>query len=40
MILLLAAVGTVVFKERLNVAEAAGIAMAVGSLVLLSRLAG
>lgn len=40
MILLLAAVGTVVFKERLNVAETAGIAMAVGALVLLSRFAG
>ena len=40
MILLLAALGTIVFKERLNAAEAAGIAMAVGSLVLLSRFAG
>ena len=40
MILLLAALGIVVFKERLTLGELAGIVMAVGSLILLSRFAG
>lgn len=40
MILFLAILGIVVFKERLAIGELAGIAMAVGSLILLSRFAG
>jgi small multidrug resistance pump len=40
MILLLAALGIAVFKERLTVGEVVGIVMAVGSLILLSRFAG
>ena len=37
MVLLLAAIGVVAFKESLNAYEIAGIAMAIGSLVLLVR---
>jgi small multidrug resistance pump len=37
MILLLTVIGTAVFRESLNAYEVAGLAMAVGSLVLLSR---
>src|SRR4026208_1117048 len=37
MVLLLTAVGVVVFKESLNGYEIAGLAMAVGSLLLLTR---
>jgi multidrug transporter EmrE-like cation transporter len=40
MILLLAVLGIVVFKERLTLGELAGILMAVGSLILLSRFTG
>jgi multidrug transporter EmrE-like cation transporter len=40
MILLLAALGIVVFKERLTIGELAGIVMAVCSLILLSRFVG
>ena len=40
MIVFLALVGIVLFKERLNVAEAAGIVMAIAALILLSRFAG
>lgn len=40
MILLLAVLGVVVFKERLTLGEVAGILMAVGSLILLSRFTG
>ncbi len=39
MILLLTAVGTVLFRETLNAYEIAGLLMAVGSLVLLIRFA-
>jgi drug/metabolite transporter (DMT)-like permease len=39
MILLLTAVGAIAFRESLSAAEVAGIAMAVGSLVLLMRFA-
>jgi hypothetical protein len=37
MVLLLAAIGVVGFKESLNGYEIAGIAMAIGSLILLVR---
>lgn len=37
MVLLLAAIGVVAFKESLNAYEIAGIAMAIASLVLLVR---
>jgi drug/metabolite transporter (DMT)-like permease len=37
MVLLLTVLGVVVFKETLNAYEMAGIAMAVGSLLLLTR---
>src|SRR5215470_15246373 len=37
MVLLLTALGAVAFKESLNAYEIAGIVMAVGSLVLLTR---
>jgi drug/metabolite transporter (DMT)-like permease len=37
MILLLAATGVVVFRESLNYYEIAGLAMAIGSLLLLAR---
>jgi small multidrug resistance pump len=40
MILLLTVMGLVVFRESLNYYEIAGLAMAVGSLVLLVRFAG
>jgi small multidrug resistance pump len=39
MILLLTGIGVIFFQERLNAAEIAGLAMAVGSLVLLVRFA-
>jgi small multidrug resistance pump len=39
MILLLTGIGAVAFRERLNIQEIAGLAMAVGSLVLLMRFA-
>jgi multidrug transporter EmrE-like cation transporter len=39
MILLLTAMGLVVFRESLNYYEIAGLAMAIGSLVLLIRFA-
>ncbi len=39
MILLLTAIGTVVFRQALNVYEILGLAMAIGSLVLLMRFA-
>jgi small multidrug resistance pump len=39
MVLLLTAVGVVLFRESLNSAEAAGIVLAVASLVLLTRFA-
>jgi drug/metabolite transporter (DMT)-like permease len=39
MILLLTAIGALAFRETLNYAEMLGIAMAVGSLVLLMRFA-
>lgn len=39
MILLLTAIGAIAFKESLNAYEVAGIAMAVGSLILLMRFA-
>ena len=39
MILLLTVIGAVAFRETLNYAEMLGIAMAVGSLVLLMRFA-
>jgi drug/metabolite transporter (DMT)-like permease len=39
MILLLTVIGAVAFRESLNYAEMLGIAMAVGSLVLLMRFA-
>lgn len=39
MVLLLTAVGALVFKEPLSACEIAGIAMAVGSLTLLMRFA-
>lgn len=39
MILLLTAIGALVFKESLNPYELAGMAMAIGSLVLLMRFA-
>jgi multidrug transporter EmrE-like cation transporter len=39
MVLLLTGVGVVFFKESLSTAEMAGLAMAVGSLVLLTRFA-
>ena len=39
MILLLTAIGALVFKESLNPYELAGMAMAIGSLVLLIRFA-
>ncbi len=40
MILFLAILGIVVFKERLTFGELAGIMMALGSLILLSRFTG
>lgn len=39
MILLLTGIGVVVFREPLNAYEVAGLAMAIGSLVLLVRFA-
>jgi small multidrug resistance pump len=39
MILLLSAVGAIAYRETLNYYEIAGIAMAVGSLILLMRFA-
>jgi small multidrug resistance pump len=39
MILLLTGIGAVAFRERLNIQEIAGLAMAVGSLILLMRFA-
>jgi small multidrug resistance pump len=39
MILLLTAIGAIAFKESLNATEVVGIAMAVGSLILLMRFA-
>jgi len=39
MILLLTAIGAVAFKESLNAYEAAGLLMAIGSLILLMRFA-
>jgi drug/metabolite transporter (DMT)-like permease len=39
MILLLTGVGAVIFRETLNAYEAAGLLMAVGSLILLMRFA-
>jgi drug/metabolite transporter (DMT)-like permease len=39
MVLLLTAIGVVGFREKLSYAEMAGIGMAVGSLVLLTRFA-
>src|SRR5689334_14113647 len=37
MIVLLTAIGVVMFRESLNYYEMAGLAMAIGSLILLSR---
>jgi len=39
MIVLLTAVGVAIFRESLSLAELAGIAMAIGALVLLTRFA-
>lgn len=39
MIVLLTAVGVVVFREALNIAEIVGLVMAIGALVLLVRFA-
>jgi small multidrug resistance pump len=39
MILLLTGIGSVVFREPLNAPELAGLAMAIGSLILLMRFA-
>ncbi|WP_428303961.1 hypothetical protein [Lacipirellula sp.] len=39
MILLLSAIGAIVYRETLNATELAGIALAIGSLVLLMRFA-